>query len=1015
MNRRGQTAWIGAGLAVVLGLSVPRILVAQATVTLPNSALEAVFVEDPETSWNLQSLRVSADPQSTAIPLHNATADVPLWTLRIFDGTATPILVSPAAPGPGGTLLATATLVQDILVLTYTITYSSGPLASVQVTIMTGAFPGDVEILWWGGLTVTPAPGVPLSVELFEFPRLAIGAQGQDTSDKLYVPTFEGALVGNYTDPAFQIHSGKDAFDVVSGQISHQQWGVYHAESGPTWPGLQIAHGLSDSQLFFMGSRDSQGWSKSVRTASGFDAALNKRYLLWVASNYPVNNRVPVTTPTNYVTLDPLDFQGYLWSCGALPARSDWYDLAARYRRWATTSYWNYDGESPHLLRPLGSPLTTVSPKVRDSSLMLVYYAPVGPGGCGRDFTNVIVNDVKAFHRLFVTDIGMPADTAGIITFQYGHLLETGILRENMDKLVDFANPFQLTPHSNVSWRTEIAGLASLPGVKVCLYTAGELWDVATTSWLGNPPIAPYVQAPVTLSAGACPTAGPCLPPQPIGAPWPGLRYSYQMGESGASGNVFRYPGSCDGDIVVCPRSTQYYHDGFWTSIALYVDLLRQTLGTSVGPLVQGAYLDNMASPGTPLCQYRPLNPSDPEDVPHLHPGTGGGRWWSAGRRGLALATRDAIRQGVDPDFFLQSETPSEHWVGVLDMRGSYFHGSGAYFGSYETIATLVAPWFLSYPNPPTHDITAVPGFNTVYGDYLPSFDWLPETPDRVTHFNLPAPPTYPPNLLPSGPYPMHPGIPAWSGLCVYNNYAYTALGVQDPNLCPFADVPGMGTAAYFSYLHIGTVAESALPADQWKNLLWIAAAYSYIPNALSFHFKIQFTSHNFREVHPLYPYHLNPDTTIGGALVADSPPFRFQQRMHKVKGDWRDWYMIGPRLGQPAVEPSAHLDFVERLAPDMRDLSFASAHGRYGAAGDTIIVVSNWTPYPQTFTVHFDPADCGFPLVVPSTVVEHEPDIGLGAQPPQALAFQISPIPGRLAFTTSSIPPVSVRVYRLQ
>lgn len=179
----------------------------------------------------------------------------------------------------------------------------------------------------------------------------------------------------------------------------------------------------------------------------------------------------------------------------------------------------------------------------------------------------------------------------------------------------------------------------------------------------------------------------------------------------------------------------------------------------------------------------------------------------------------------------------------------------------------------------------------------------------------------------------------------------------------------------------------------------------------------------------PLHPYHLNHDTTHSlGALVADSKLYKFMQLLTKTKSEWKDWYMIGPKLAQPIVQPvgwtNGQLAFVKRLFPSTRDMSFASAHGRYGTNNDTVIVVTNWMPWPLQFKVSFDAAKLKVSPTVSSTV-EYIPTIGAssactssgvpsGGSSPITVTSSAS-FPGLREFTTATIPPATVAVYRLQ
>jgi hypothetical protein len=881
------------------------------------------------------------------------------------------------------------------------------------MTVLVGAVWDDYEFLWLPMVEVTPRAGSSLSIERLECPRLGIGAKGQDKTDKLYVPTNTGALVANYTSPAFSIGGGGELYDPGI-RFSHQQWGVYHIEENPSHAGLVMDHSLSDSQLFHMGSRDSQGWAKSIRSANAFDAVTGTRYLLWVGSSYPEENRTPQSTPMAYRTLDLLTFEGFLWSTGALPAGSDWYDLLRHYRGWATSTPWSFEGEPARVMTPLGDPNNDVSRIVKESALALIY-AGNRASGCGTDYQGAMVNDVKAMRRLFVEDLQLASNFSRILTLSYGHVSETVISTEAPDKFVDQTNPSALTPRANGSWLSEVSNLSPVPGVSAALYYFGESVDLLAPSWAGNPALSVPPIPPLVGPSAPCPPALACLAPWPTAPPLPGIRFGYQVLETGPSGNLFRWRDICDDAILMCSASGPAYLDVFWSTASGYTNLVRQTLG-SQGDFIKGIYLDNMFSPSVPLCYYRPLT-NDPEDVLHDHP-QGGGRYWIAGKRRLIGATRAALRQGIDPDCYVISEQQTEWFIGASDVTGSYLHGSQSFFSNFSVGAVLVAPWLTTpFPTPPDHDIVSVPGFATVYADYVLSYEWTAQTPERYIATNFPGPNTYPPNLLPTGmPYPEHPASPVWGSLCAYNGYNYTAMGVEDPALCPNVDVGTLDSAPYFAHGHIGRIGELPVsPQSRWENLMWVAASTAYAHDATVFHYKTQITSFNFRSDSPLYPYHGNFDPAFSGPLVADGAPFRFLRGMLKVKSDWRDHYMFGARLGQPVIEPLDHHDFVERYGKDARDAALVSAHANPRNPSDTIIVVTNWLPWTVAFDVHFDPTEVGFTAAGPKTITESEPDIGEGAMTPTILATQSSSLPGRLVFQTSPIPGAGVRVYHLE
>ena len=987
------------------------------TLTLPGSALTVTFAEDPSTGWNLQSAEVTGSAPGTAIPIHNIAVGLSIWEVRVFDGSGTPIIVNPVnAAASGATVSSSSSVMGTIASFSWTMVWPSGPIDTLSVTLLVGALPNDNEFLWLPTVQLMPRAGSSLSVEKFECPRLAIGAIGQDKRDKLYIPAREGALVSNYTSALFSIADGNEIYDPDGIRVTHQQWAVYHTESNPSYAGLNLDHNLSDSQLLFMGSRDAQGFAKSVRANTRLDTSSGTRYLEWIASNYPAMNRDPTPAPSTYTTMDLQTFEGYVWSTGVLPTGSDWYDVLRRYREWSTNARWWFEGEPPHRLEKLSSPLSGLSPRVRDASLMLIYAA--NENQCGGDHTNAIANDVRAWKSFMVDDISMAADADQLLTLHYRHILESAITRDGVDKFVDLADISQLSPRSNSSWTTEMAALATVPGVSSAIYAYVEGWDTTAPTWIGSPPtISPTL--PIAPLFGP---SIPCSPPITCVPAWPAtvqhlpqLRFSYQMGETGALGNVHRWRSECDDSTIICPASNQTYRDAVWTALHQYVALTRQSLGVS-GSILSGVYFDNMFSPSEPICQYRPLT-THPEDTDHDHP-RGGGRYWMSQRRGIMKRLRKSMRQFMDPTAFHVSEWPSEYLIGAVDLFGSYVHGSGNHWSNFSAPGILTAPWVTSFPLVPDHDIVTIPGFKTVYGDYTLSFEWRLQAPDQKVMATLPEPPVYPDNLIPSGMYGTHPGTPEWGFLCLYNSYRLDQLGVADIAACPMIDLQGLLGAPYFAHEKIGIIGESQVPADQWENFLWISAYLGSADYAQSFHFKNQMTSVNFRNRSPIYPYHLNNDPTLQGlgeALIKDAPHWRFLQQLQKVRSDWRPYYMFGPRMRQPLIEPTAHADFINRYSKDVRDATLASCHAHTTASHDSVIIVTNWTPWPIAFDVHFDPADSGFTTTLPTTATEHEPDIGLGAAPSGPVSLTMSSVPGHMMLTTSVIPPAAVRVYRLQ
>lgn len=1001
----------------LLALSVLAAAVAaQPTTSIPGLGIDVTFVQDPETGWNLRSLQVAGEPGSQAIPLHNESANEPLWSVQVFDGSGVPITLNPATISPLHLVSNTAMLSGTILEMEWKYQIPTGPVEELEVLVYAGGLPGDLELYWMATLVLTPRSGHQLSIERFDAPRLAIGAKGQSMNDKLYIPAHSGAIVSNFTDPVFVLNDGERLTDPSPLELSHQQWGVWHTEPSPSYPGVVLNHALPDSQIFFMGTRDNQGWSKSLLAENRFDPVAGSRYLIWEAGHLPSENRTPGPVPVGYTSYNPFTGLGYLVSCGALPTGSQWTDLAARYRQWALSAPWHYLHEAPDRKRRILEQGSGFSPIVRDSSMLAVYNIPLIHGGCSTLFHKTCKEDVAAWRELYINRLGMPPSSRNILTLHYGHLKETELTREGVDKFLDLGSPFQLTPSSNLDWIQEMARVSALPEVFVGVHTYGQGWDRTTGGWRGLPPVPAVPMYPAWPPGVGAPPCGPpafCVGPHAPTAPVPGLRFSYLTTEFGGLGQGYHFTGVCEDVVLMCPASSGAYRDAHLAALYIYFLLARQTIGAN-GSLFSGLYLDNMGAPPLASCYYQPLT-AEPDDLPHDHGVLGGGRYWISGTRALSKQARDAIRSDLDPGYWTHLEMPSEHWIGAADLIGSYQRDHFSYFGSYGVPGFLRAPWSLTFPFPPGHESVAVPGFETVYGDCVFLSEWTNVAYDGATHTAMPQPPVFPDNLLPPGsPLPLHPGVPEPNALCAYNSYAYEALGFTAIAQCPGSTPAAIEAAPIFFQGGWRTIGTRPTAQERWDDLLWWVANYAFLRDALNFNFKMHLMSVNFRGGAPLYPDHLNPDISLG-SLVADGRAHRFLMAMQTVRGDWRDWYVFGPRLGQPIAEPSAHQDFAARAAREIVDVSFASCHGHHSTPGDSVIAVTNWMPYPVSFDIHFSPVRSGFSPAGPASVAEHTPDLGDGAPPPAPKTLEASPFPGHMKFTTSVIGAGELKVYRLQ
>jgi hypothetical protein len=1002
-------------LIITAALLVSTSAFPQPTVSIPGLAVTATFVEDVETGWNLSFLGHSSEPAQAAVPLHNASANEPLWSIAAYDGTAIPLTLNPLTFLPADLVSTSTNLMGSVLELNWHYAPAVGPVADLQITILVGGLPGGMELYWMVMTTLTPRAGHQLSVERIDAPRIAIGARGQDMNDKLYIPAQSGTVISNFSDPSFVFNNGRVVYEPSPLTISHQQWGVWHVDPSPAYPGLTLNHVLPDSQMLSMGTRDSMGIAKTYFAENRLDASTGTRYLLWEVGHLPEDNRTVSSATQNYQSFSPITGYGYLVATGAHTTGSHWPDLAAHYRAWALGATWNYEGEPAQRKARIIEPNSDFSNEVRFASMLLTYNTPLFLGTCQSSFFRTAFEDIEAWQDLYITRLGMPPSASKILTLHYGHINETELTREGLDKFLDLGNPFQLTPYSSAPWVSEMSRVGSLSNVSVGVHTYGEGWDRTMPSWAGLPNVPP-VPTPPCVAAGISVPCGPpaaCIGPQTPTPPIPQLRFSYQLAPVGSGGQDVMFCGSCEDVVAMCPDSSHGYKDAHLAALYLYSALLRQQIGAT-GAVLGGYYLDNMGSPGIPLCYYQPLT-NEPDDVMHDHASLGGGRYWIAGRRALSRRCRDAVRADINPGQWTMLENPSEHWVGAGDIVGAYQRERFSYFGSHEVPGLIRAPWALSFPFAPEHESVSVPGFETIYGDCIYSAEWQNTAYDAATHTALPLPPNFPPNLLPpmtpAGP---HPGVPEFNALCAYNAYAYQGLGFTQISDCPSVSEAGVGAALIFFQGGFRQIQTRPTPAERWEDFLWWTASYAYLRDAIGFHFKQQLMSVNFRGQTPLYPDHLNPDPNLG-ALVKDGIPHRFLMAMQKVRGDWRDWYCLGPRLGQPIAEPSAFHAFAARVARETVDVSFVSCHAHHTIPSNAIILVTNWMPYPVTFDIHYSPLASGFLALGPSTITEHTPDLGGGSPPPLPLVGGASPIPGRLQFTTSTIPGGQLRIYHLQ
>lgn len=1045
----------------------------QTTLDIHASAAVVNMIDDPVTGYNIAS--IESGGASGAIPVHNISLGIPIWQLRFFDGSATPHIVDPVSvaqwphmlnktadtfsvsiPAGGAGGLPGGCLRGRAFTWNYTFTSAASGLSSLVVVAMGGGSDSNTimsnETIWAIFVTATLDSNSPLhSLEAIEFPRVAVGVTGSSGSarDKLFIPTWGGALVSNYTASNFSVGGAKEMFEPSA--LSTQQWGTYHTTASMS--PLSYDFDISDSQLIMLGSRDGQGWTKGVKCTR--EIASQIPYLLWRGVNYPANNRWPAAQPGVTLTYNQIyasDF--YLWSLGALPLGNDWSDLATYYRRWSTWAPRQYISESsPGTIQKITS--GAIGQNVINSLLMLVYSPPAGTSGtepCNWDWYNAMKPDALAWQAL-LQPLGLPAGQDGIIAFAYNHLYApvgaSGpvIVTQGMDQYVNASAPAStLTGRSIQSFRNEASALATLSGVNGALYTFEQGWDVSTPQWQAsiatygpNPPPAPPIDTQGT--SPSCPTFPSCVSGLPAASGVaPELCTSYQVTIDPNTNSFAHTVDTCTNVWLMCPSSSAAYRNGVSDALYYYLSLLRS--GTGPSSVIHGTYLDNMAAPG-PLCYFNDYAStfSVPSVSGHQH-ASGGGRYWLDGRHRIAKDIRHQIRNGngalpaADTSHFNLMEGVSEHWLEVSDLQGAYLNFAwppdNGLIGNYFNVVTpQQGQWDIPASTRSGFRVTPVPFFAIVYGDYTYQYEIGTASPDMLG-FEIGSWPHgaaldqsgggYT-NIAP-GTTALHPGALVGWGVCLYNAYMLEAQS-GPPTQNPFGcsdPIP------YYSYTEVGIVSSSALSVADWDRLLWDNAYAVILPTVLDLNYKIQVPSYWYRGSIPLHPFHQNAPGL--GAWVDDSMEFRMLKRAMKARSDWRSHVMLGPRLGQPLINPvgvvgggnnSRIATMVSRVCPELRSASLGAAFGDGSTSpAGPIIIVENWMPWECGFDVYFDPSALGLSPTATINVTAFRPTwqgdpAGTPVVHPGTATSVTVGAKALRKFTASPIEAVGIRVFQLQ